>query len=303
MNSEAYLPEAKITVPVVGGDLAVFRYGPAGGKPILAIHGITSTNRAWQCFARAVVPHGHTVYAVDLRGRGDSSSLPAPFGMDAHANDMVALLDHLRLENIDLLGHSMGAYVAVALLGFAPERVARTVLIDGGITLPLPAGFTVEQILPYVIGPALTRLSMNFESHEAYRDYWRPLPAFVKGWTPAIEEYVDYDLRGIPPEMHSSSNPKAIVEDSNFLFNNDFVERTLSVVGQEVLMLRAERGLQNEAIPLYPLEVLNAVLVRFPRVKLITVPDTNHYDILLEQSGADKCAELIYGIGSEIVDE
>ena len=298
MESESYLPEAKITVPVVGGDLAVFQYGPEGGKPILAIHGITSTNRAWQCFARAVVPSGHTLYAVDLRGRGDSNSLPGPFGMDVHARDMVALLDHLGLEKIDLIGHSMGAYVAVALLGFAPERVTRTVLIDGGITLPLPAGFTVEQVLPYVIGPALTRLSMNFESHEAYRNYWRPLPAFVKGWTPAIEEYVDYDLRGIPPEMHSSSNPTAIVEDSNFLFKNDFVDRTLSGLRQEVLMLRAERGLQNEAIPLYPLEVLNAVLARYPKVKLVTVSDTNHYDILLEQSGADKCAELIYGFGS-----
>ena len=98
--------------------------------------------------------------------------------------------------------------------------------------------------------------------------------------------------------MHSSSNPTAIVEDSNFLFKNDFVDRTLSGLRQEVLMLRAERGLQNEAIPLYPLEVLNAVLARYPKVKLVTVSDTNHYDILLEQGGADKCAELIYGFGS-----
>ena len=283
---------------MVDGDLALFRYGPEGGKPILAIHGITSTNRAWQCFARAVLPSGHTLYAVDLRGRGDSNSLPGPFGMDVHARDMVALLDHLGLKKIDLIGHSMGAYVAVALLGFAPERVSRTVLIDGGITLPLPAGFTVEQVLPYVIGPALTRLSMKFESQEAYRNYWRPLPAFTKGWTPVIEEYVDYDLRGIAPEMYASSNQKAVEEDSSFLFKNDFVERTLSHINEEVLMLRAERGLQNEALPLYPLDLLNSVLARFPKVKLITVPDTNHYDILLEQSGADKCAELIYGFGS-----
>lgn len=297
MNAEPFLPEKKILVSVAGGDLAVFRYGPDGGKPILTIHGVTSSNRAWQSLAQTLVPQGYTLYAVDLRGRGDSNSLPGPFGMSSHVRDMVAVIEHLGIEKIDLIGHSMGAFVAVALVGSAPERISRTVLIDGGITLPLPAGFTVEQVLPYVIGPALTRLSMTFDSYESYRNYWKPLPAFVKGWTAVLEEYVDYDLRGTPPDMHSSANPKAVEEDSVDLFRRDFINEALENLSEEILMLRAERGLQNEGIPLYPIEPLTETLKRFPKVKLFTVPDTNHYDILLEQSGADTCAKLIYGIG------
>ena len=61
-------------------------------------------------------------------------------------------------------------------------------------------------------------------------------------------------------------------------------------------MLRAVRGLQNEAKPLYPEAAINAALANYPKIRLVTVPDVNHYDILLEQGGADQCAEIIYGV-------
>ena len=63
-------------------------------------------------------------------------------------------------------------------------------------------------------------------------------------------------------------------------------------------MLRAVRGLQNEEIPLYPEQVLQMLLPKYPKVKVVTVEDTNHYDILLDQDGADKCAELAFGVKS-----
>jgi hypothetical protein len=66
----------------------------------------------------------------------------------------------------------------------------------------------------------------------------------------------------------------------------------------EVIMLRAVRGLQNEETPLYPQQVLDALLPKYPKVKIVTVEDTNHYDILLDQNGADKCAEIAFGVKS-----
>lgn len=298
MNSQSILPEVKISVPVAGGDLAVFRYGPAGGKPVLLIHGVTSSNRAWQFFAAVLVPRGFTLFAVDLRGRGDSNGLPGPFGMQVHAQDMSDVVKYLGFEKVDVIGHSMGAFVAIALLGTAPEQVSRTVIVDGGIPLPLPAGFTVAQVLPYILGPALARLSMTFESRQAYRDFWKVHPAFTKGWNVALDEYVDFDLRGVAPSMSASSNGKAVEEDSEDLFVSDLISHTLENLEEDVLMLRAVRGLQNEETPLYPEEILNAGLIKYPRIKVITVPDTNHYDILLSQNGAVACANLIYGTGA-----
>lgn len=296
MKNEIFLPEAKILVPVVGGDLATFRYGPAGGKPVLLIHGITSSNRAWQFFAQALVARGMTAYAVDLRGRGDSGNLPGPFGQRVHVADLLSVMDTLGFSKMDLIGHSSGPFVGVALQGLHPERVNRQVMIDGGIQFPLPAGVTVEQVLAVVLGPAFARLAMKFESKQSYRNYWKAQPAFAKGWSSALDEYADYDLRGESPNFHSSVNPKAVEEDTaeNFVAF-DLNRNTLKNLTDEIVMLRAERGLQNEENALYPMPILEAALVDFPKVKLHTVPDTNHYDIVMSPYGAESCVQYIYG--------
>jgi hypothetical protein len=74
------------------------------------------------------------------------------------------------------------------------------------------------------------------------------------------------------------------------------MENTLKNLTDDVLMLRAVRGLQNEETPLYPEVILKDVLAQYPKIKVITVPNTNHYDILLDESGANACANLIYGV-------
>ena len=132
------MPTEKFEIPVAGGHLAVFRYGDGQGTPVLLIHGVTSSNRAFQIFADELIARGKAPYAVDLRGRGDSNSLPGPFGMAQHAKDMVSVIDFFGWTKPDVIGHSMGAFVAVALQGLYPEKVERLVLLDGGIPLPLP---------------------------------------------------------------------------------------------------------------------------------------------------------------------
>ncbi len=296
MDAPSFLPTKQFHVKVDGGDLALFRFGPEDhGTPVLLIHGVTSTNRAFQLFAQALINRGFMPYAVDLRGRGDSNQLPGPFGMKAHARDLVAVIDYLGLEKIEVIGHSMGAFVAVALTGLYPDRVSRTVLIDGGIPLPLPPGMSIEQILPLVLGPAMARLAMKFSSKEAYREYWKVQPAFNKGWTAALDEYVDFDLRGQAPEFHASTNIESVIGDNQDMFGDSLIVDSLKGLKEEVLFIKAERGLQNEAGGLYPLPILEHVLPQYPKLKLVVVDDVNHYDILLEATGSEKCAQIIYG--------
>lgn len=285
------LPTHKYDVPVTGGNLAVFRYGNGEGEPLLLIHGVTSSNRAFQLFADSLIARGKSPYAVDLRGRGDSNSLPGPFGMKQHAHDMAAVLDYFQWKNPDLIGHSMGGFVVAAVAGLFPEKIGEVVFADGGLPLPMPPGMTVEEIMPFVLGPALTRLAMNFESKAAYRDYWKPQPAFVKGWTAVLDEYVDYDLRG----EKASTNPVSVEEDSRDLFANDLISQALQGLTKQSLFIKAERGLQNEEGGLYPMAVLDAVLPSYPMLKLEFLADCNHYDMFLEASGAEKIAQLIYG--------
>jgi len=299
MSNERYLPTEKLAVPVKGGNLALYRFGnnepSANHLPILLIHGVTSSNRAFQLFAKSLVERGFVPYAVDLRGRGESNTLPGPFGMKSHARDMADVIKFLGVESIEVIGHSMGAFVAVALQGTEPKLVKRLTLVDGGIPLPLPPGMTVAQVMPYVLGPAMTRLAMTFESVAAYRDYWKPQAAFVKGWSPVLDEYIEYDLQGEAPNLKARTNPKAVEEDSEDLFVNNLIEKTLEKLSAEVLLIRAVRGLQNEEGGLYPEPVLAAVLPKWPKLKVHTIADTNHYDILLEETGAEAVAELIFG--------
>jgi pimeloyl-ACP methyl ester carboxylesterase len=285
------LPTQRILVPVRGGDLAVFQYGSGSGDPVLLIHGVTSSNRAFQLFADSLIARGKAPFAVDLRGRGDSNSLPAPFGMKQHAEDMAAVIDHFAWKNPDVIGHSMGGFVTAALVGLYPGKVGEVVFADGGVPLPMPPGMTVEQIMPFVLGPAMTRLAMEFESKEAYREYWKPQPAFIKGWTPVLDEYVDYDLRG----KKAATNPQAVEEDSRDLFGDNLIVNSLKGLKKESKFIKAERGLQNEEGGLYPMPVLEAVLPAYPMLKLEFLADCNHYDMFLEATGAEKVAHIIYG--------
>jgi hypothetical protein len=61
------------------------------------------------------------------------------------------------------------------------------------------------------------------------------------------------------------------------------------------LFIKAERGLQNEENGLYPMPVLDLVLPNYPQLKLEFLADCNHYDMFLEESGAEKVATIIYG--------
>ena len=285
------LPTQRFLVPVSSGDLAVFQYGNGTGQPVLLIHGVTSSNRAFQLFADSLIARGKAPFAVDLRGRGDSNSLPGPFGMKQHAEDMAAVIDHFGWNRPDVIGHSMGGFVAAALAGLYAEKVGDVVFADGGVPLPMPPGMTVEQIMPFVLGPAMTRLAMEFENKEAYRNYWKPQAAFVKGWSSVLDEYVDYDLRG----KKAATNPQAVEEDSRDLFGDDFIVRSLQGLTKQSIFIKAERGLQNEEGGLYPMPVLDAVLPAYPMLKLEVLADCNHYDMFLEATGAEKVAHIIYG--------
>lgn len=285
------LPTQRIMVPVIGGEIAVFQYGNGSGDPVLLIHGVTSSNRAFQLFADALIARGKAPFAVDLRGRGDSNNLPGPFGMKQHAEDIAAVIDHFGWTQPDVIGHSMGAFVAAALVGLYSEKVGDVVFADGGVPLPMPPGMTVEQIMPFVLGPAMTRLAMEFENKEAYRNYWKPQAAFVKGWSAVLDEYVDYDLRG----KKASTNPQAVEEDSRDLFGDDLIVKSLQGLQKPAIFIKAERGLQNEDGGLYPMPVLDAVLPAYPMLKLEFLADCNHYDMFLEATGAEKVAHIIYG--------
>jgi lipase len=279
----------ELSVDVGDGDLAVTEFGPANAPAVLAIHGVTSSSRAWLALARHL-PDVRLI-APDLRGRGRSRTLPVSTGLRHQAADLSRLLDALELDHVPVVGHSMGAFVAVALAAERPDAVTSLLLIDGGYPLQRPPGVADDDLSATVLGPVAARLSREFPTREAYRDFWREHPAFHGAFTADIAEYADYDLVGDAPHLHTASTIEAIGADSLDLYGPDWYLAALAGLSIPAPMLRAPRGLLDEPGGLYP--GLSASPPLAPTMRVTDVADVNHYTILMTDPGAGIVAETL----------
>lgn len=108
-------------------DISLYYEDIGSGQPLLLFHGLTSSSAM---FYREMnfFRNKHRIIAMDSRGHGHSAK-PSDYTLDDHIEDAVALLDHLQLESVDVLGVSMGSYIAQGLAARRPERVRKLLLV------------------------------------------------------------------------------------------------------------------------------------------------------------------------------
>jgi lipase len=282
-----------LDVPVAGGLLRVGRWtAPDPQAPVvLAAHGVTANHLAWATLGSL----GRcTVVAPDLRGRGRSHP-DGPAGPGVHAEDLLAVLDHLGLEAPMLTGHSMGGFVAAAFVERFPGRVAATVLVDGGLPFPAPPpGVGVDEVLAATIGPAAQRLGMVFATPADHLDFWRPHPALREHWTPALEAYLDYDL----VDGRSSVSLQAVHEDSEGILDAAATGRAAAALPPGTVFLRAPAGMLGEPGGLYPADLVQQHRDRFPAISCRDVPGTNHYTVVMGETGAGAVADALVALAA-----
>lgn len=284
-----------IDVPVPGGDLRVGVWDPAppvaDAPDVLLIHGVTASHLAWP-FVVERLP-GVRAVAPDLRGRGGSNGLTGAAGMRAHADDLAAALDALGIERTVVVGHSMGAFVAVVFAHLHPERVSRLVLVDGGLPLDVPAGVDTDALVSGILGPTAARLSMRFADAGEYLDFWRAHPAFRGDWTPELEAYLSYDLvdDGAGAFRPATSYETTADDTVDMNFGTALTD-ALAGLRHPTRMVTAPRGLQDEEPGLYAPAHLESVLAANPSVRHERVDGVNHYTIVMSPSGADAVARV-----------
>jgi pimeloyl-ACP methyl ester carboxylesterase len=263
---------------------------------VLAAHGITGNHVAWAPVQR-FVGENFTFVATDLRGRGRSNEVSGPFGMAAHSDDHLAVLDHLDVQRALVVGHSMGAFVMARFAADHPDRVHGLVLVDGGLSRPVPEDVDVQAALAAVLGPALARLSQTFPSRQDYEAFWRSHPAFGNGdiEDPDLVAYANHDLIGESPEMRSSVREDAVRADGADMYAAGNAANRLDV---DTVLLRAPRGLLDEPTPLIAPDLASEWAAQQPdRREVIEVEDVNHYTIVMGR-GAKSVAAAISGYGS-----
>jgi len=247
--------------------------GRPGAPTAVAVHGLTANHTCWYPMADVVAP-GHRLVAYDLRGRGDSDKPAQGYDLDAHARDLLGVLDHLGVARAAVLGHSLGAHIAVWFATTFPERVDRLVLFDGGLDVR-------AEIVDGSLAPAINRLGVVYPSLEAYLAIVRMLPMFAGRWNEHLARYFTYDVEPAPEGGVRARAPRHVIEEELANLRRTALWVRHHRVRAPTLLLRAPEGLLTATDCLMTQEEAEAMAHAIPRCRLVVVGGTNHYTILL----------------------
>jgi alpha-beta hydrolase superfamily lysophospholipase len=124
------LDAARHTIALPDGiTLGYVLLGNPSGTPVVLIHGYTDSDLDWA----PLIPYlsrDFRLVIVDLRGHGVSSKPECCYTRLDFAYDVKLLLDALRIERADIVGHSLGSMIAQTFAEYWPQRTQRVVLIS-----------------------------------------------------------------------------------------------------------------------------------------------------------------------------
>jgi len=160
---------AEVTVPggrivsLPGGDLQVVERGPRDGSPIVLLHCFTCAIDWWDGMMPRL-QRRHRVVAVDLLGHGGSEKPESGYTIENQADLVAQALGRLGVRDAEVVGHSLGGPVAVALAEQSPQLVDRLVLIDSRSSREDEGdlGLLANLAFAPVIGEALWRIKPDF---------------------------------------------------------------------------------------------------------------------------------------------
>lgn len=221
------------------------------GEPVLCLHGNRDSSLVFQRFAQALQPH-YQVICADLRGHGQSVYTGAPFTLEDMVDDVVRLLDEQGLEQVSIVGHSLGSTLSILLSSRYPDRVKKLVLMGAAATFHVPfkrpehgeeitpdqVRRTNESAIPYFFTMG------HKDVQDMILEGWSRLPAATHRLMIQIQHP---DLRSILPGIHQSA---------------------LIINGQEDRITPLNKGLE-----------LNRYL---PLSRMLVVPGTGHFMFLEE---------------------
>ena len=122
-------------LPVDGAQINVEVAG--AGEPLVLLHGFTGSAAGWEPHTSEFAQRFRTV-VIDQLGHGlsDAPADPKRYEIGFITEDIVSVLDHLKISRASVTGYSMGGRVALALAILAPERLSALILESASPGLP-----------------------------------------------------------------------------------------------------------------------------------------------------------------------
>jgi pimeloyl-ACP methyl ester carboxylesterase len=207
------------------------------GEPLLLLHGGAGIGADWQHVLTDGDPVGFRVIVPDLRGHGRSTNPSKVFTFRQAAQDVLALLDGLGVEQVKAIGLSAGAKTLLHVATQQPGRVSAMVLVSGA---------------PYI--PAQARAAMAALSVDAFSN---------AEWTVQRQRH-----------LHGDEQIRTLYDQMRGLKDNDddmaFDPPLLATIQARTLIVHGDRD------PLYPVELALELYRSIPNASLWVVPNGAH---------------------------
>ena len=258
------------------GRLHVHQFGQLPEVPVLCIPGLSSNSRVFDALGDYRMERGEGIVAFDLRGRGWSdTSPPGTYGWEHHAQDIFEAADAMGIEQFDLVGHSMGAFVSMTAVSLdRNRRIRRVVLIDG-------LGIPTQSAIAAIVG-ALGRLKAAAPTRDAYVEAVRG-GGLVTPWNDYWERHYRYDLIDTDGGVRTRTSAEAVNEDAAYGAKHD-VRAFWPLMTMPTLLLRSSvpLGSAKDAF-IVTREDYDAFLRSAPAAQGKEIA-ANHYAIALDQA-------------------
>lgn len=270
------------TLALRSGAVACEISGSETGHLVIGIPGLSANLRSFDVVYGALDGTRYRKVAFDPRGRGRSEKTgPGTYGWPSHGRDVIEIADKLGAPTFDVLGWSMGAWIAMVVAQMAPERVRKVVLIDA-------AGLPEDSIKTPVYA-GLDRLAAVFPSREAFMSIARTLPHY-QPWPP-WERLFDYELVDVEGGVGFRTQKAGPWEDEQYRLTQD-PYRLWAALTMPVLLVRAAQ----EVPPNFGYLITEADYARFlhevPRAQGVEI-EANHYTVGMNADAAKAIAKFL----------
>lgn len=243
----------------------------SGPDPLLLLHGVAGSWSTWTPLLHAAQGVGDRgLVLVDLPGWGSSPAPDGPLGLDAVTAAVSAVLGALGLGAVDVVGHSMGAFVGFHLAVVAPERVRSLALVSG--TTVATAGAARHPVRALGTLPAFTLLRAGLTvTGGAARPLLRGIARV--GLLPLVAAPVFTHVRRLDPSVL-----EAFVEE---LRPEQFTEAARSAAAYDVDRWRAVTcpvtAIAGRDDVFARVSDLGALRVLVPQVRTVLLDDCGHF--------------------------
>ena len=257
------------TVNANGNDIQIADY-PGTKGTIIAIHGLTGTHKNMHYYAEKF-KGDYRFVAVDLRGRGNSTETDAEPSIFKHAEDILALIKEMKIENPILLGYSMGAFIA-AIVASKLKTTQAVIFLDGAAK--------ASDHQRSIVQPSLGRLSREYTSKEHYVEEIQKIYTNLGvEWNHVLQSTVEYEVGPVGDHFENKSTESRIVADFESFFTFDPKE-ICSQIDCPVLLVYAEGNIGSMP-PLFYLTDYEQTQQYTKTIKTV-ISGCNHYTMVFE---------------------